>query len=75
MEKQIFQLHKNEEELNKHFIEIYGLQDELTPEVPLEDITILKEEADIVDGELVFDAKEVFTQFASYAVGCIGRIR
>lgn len=41
-----FQLHKNEEELNKQFIDIYGLQNELTPEVPLEDITILKEELD-----------------------------
>jgi hypothetical protein len=66
-----FQLHKNEEELNRQFIDIYGLQDELTPEVPLEDITILKEETDIVNGELVFDAKEVMTQFVSYAVGCM----
>ncbi|MFD2697405.1 BREX-1 system adenine-specific DNA-methyltransferase PglX [Mesonia sediminis] len=41
-----FQLHKNEEELNKQFIDIYGLQEELTPEVPLEAITILKEELD-----------------------------
>ena len=66
-----FQLHKNEEELNKQFIDIYGLQGELTPDVPLEDITILKEETDIVNCELVFDAKEVFTQFMSYAVGCM----
>jgi len=66
-----FQLHKNEEELNKQFIDIYGLQDELTPDVPLEDITILKEETDIVNGELVFDAKEVLIQFISYAVGCM----
>ncbi|WP_271393756.1 BREX-1 system adenine-specific DNA-methyltransferase PglX [Aequorivita sinensis] len=66
-----FQLHKNEEELNKQFIDIYGLQDELTPEVPLEDITILKEETNIVNGELVFNAKEVLIQFISYAVGCM----
>ncbi|MCF8362387.1 MAG: BREX-1 system adenine-specific DNA-methyltransferase PglX [Prolixibacteraceae bacterium] len=39
-----FQLHKNEEELNRQFIEIYGLQGELTPDVPLEDITILQDE-------------------------------
>ncbi|MFZ6664103.1 BREX-1 system adenine-specific DNA-methyltransferase PglX [Peijinzhouia sedimentorum] len=39
-----FQLHKNEEELNRQFIEIYGLQEELTPDVPLEEITILQEE-------------------------------
>jgi len=37
-------LHQNEEELNLHFIEIYGLQDELSPKVLLSDITILKEE-------------------------------
>ena len=66
-----FQLHKNEEELNRQFIEIYGLQEELTPDVPLEDITILKEETSIQNGELVFNAKEVFAQFMSYAVGCM----
>tara|TARA_R110002050_G_scaffold85747_9_gene182908 strand:- start:16375 stop:19860 length:3486 start_codon:yes stop_codon:yes gene_type:complete len=66
-----FQLHKNEEELNRQFIEIYGLQEELTPDVPLEDITILKEETTIKNGELVFNAKEVFAQFMSYAVGCM----
>ena len=66
-----FQLHKNEEELNRQFIEIYGLQDELTPDVPLEDITILKEETSIVNGQLVFNANEVFAQFMSYSVGCM----
>ncbi len=66
-----FQLLKNEEELNKQFIEIYGLQEELTPNVPLEDITILKEETSIENGQLVFHADEVFAQFMSYAVGCM----
>lgn len=66
-----FQLHKNEEELNRIFIDIYGLQDEITPDVPLKDITILKEETDIIDGELVFDKKEILAQFISYAVGCM----
>lgn len=37
------QLHKNEEELNRQFIDIYGLQDELTPDVPLNEITILQQ--------------------------------
>ena len=37
------QLHQNEEELNRQFIEIYGLQDELTPDVPLTEITILQQ--------------------------------
>lgn len=41
-----FKLHQNEEELNRIFIDIYGLQDELTPEVALKDITILQEELD-----------------------------
>ena len=66
-----FQIHKNEEELNRRFIEIYGLQEELTPDVPLEDITILKEEASIENGQLVFHADEVMAQFVSYAVGCM----
>jgi hypothetical protein len=66
-----YQLHKNEEELNRQFIEIYGLQEELTPDVPLEDITILKEEKVIENGQLVFKETEVFAQFMSYAVGCM----
>ena len=37
------QLHENEEELNRQFIEIYGLEDELTPDVPLDEITILQQ--------------------------------
>ena len=41
--KRFMQLHENEEELNRQFIEIYGLQDELTPDVPLEEITILQQ--------------------------------
>lgn len=87
------QLHKNEEELNRQFIEIYGLQDELTPYVLLEDITILQDELDrnalksenarlerdpvtglVTDYSglhLTFDAQEVFSQFISYAVGCM----
>ena len=66
-----YKLHKNEEELNRLFIEIYDLQDELTPDVPLEDITLLKEETSIVNGELVFDQNEVFSQFINYSVGCM----
>lgn len=69
--KQFFHLHQNEEELNRQFIDIYGLQEELTPDVPLEDITILKQEADIIEGDLVFDANEIIRQLVSYAVGCM----
>ena len=42
-ERKFMQLHKNEEELNRQFINIYGLQDELTPDVPLNEITILQQ--------------------------------
>ena len=66
-----FQLHKSEEELNRQFIEIYGLQEELTLDVPMEDITILKEETSIKNGQLVFHADEVFAQFMSFTVGCM----
>ena len=41
-ERMFYQLHENEEELNRQFIEIYGLQDELTPDVPLSEVTILQ---------------------------------
>lgn len=37
------QLHANEEEINRQFIDIYGLQDELNPHVDYEDITILQQ--------------------------------
>ena len=42
-ERKFMQQHKNEEELNRQFIDIYGLQDELTPDVPLNEITILQQ--------------------------------
>lgn len=42
-EANFMQLHANEEELNRQFIDIYGLQDELTPDVPLSEITILQQ--------------------------------
>ena len=65
------QLHANEEELNRQFIEIYGLQDELTPDVPLEEVTILqKGEKDIVDGKIVWNEGAVIKQLISYLVGC-----
>ena len=65
------QLHANEEELNRQFIEIYGLQDELTSDVPLDEVTILqKGEIDIVDGEIVWNEGIIIKQLTSYLVGC-----
>lgn len=54
------QLKANEEELNRIFIDIYGLQDELTPEVEDKDVTVRK-------ADLVRDVKSLI----SYAVGCM----
>ena len=65
------QLHRNEEELNRQFIGIYGLQDELTPDVPLEEITILqKGEISIEDNQIVWHKDVVIKQFISWMVGC-----
>ena len=70
-EKKFMQLHRNEEELNRQFIEIYGLQDELTPVVPLDKVTILqKGEIDIVDGKIVWNEGIIIKQLISYLVGC-----
>ena len=54
------QLKANEEELNRIFIEIYGLQDELTPEVEERDVTVRR-------AELQREIKSLI----SYAIGCI----
>ena len=43
------QMHKNEEELNKLFIDIYELNDEMDERVPFEDITLLKNETKITE--------------------------
>lgn len=41
--EQFLQLHANEEELNRQFIGIYGLENELSPDVPLSEVTILQQ--------------------------------
>jgi hypothetical protein len=70
-EKLFMQLHANEEELNRQFIEIYGLQDELTPDVPLNEITILqKGEISIEDNDIAWHDDVIIKQFISYLVGC-----
>lgn len=71
-QEKFFELHRNEEELNRIFIEIYGLEDELTPEVELKDVTILQQEKVITEnGELRFKTDELMRQFISYSVGCM----
>lgn len=54
------QLKANEEELNRIFIDIYGLQDELTPEVEDHDVTVRKA-----------DLQREIKSLISYAIGCI----
>lgn len=76
-ERKFMQLHKNEEELNRQFIDIYGLQDELTPDVPLNEITILQQgEIDVTDNGITWNEDAMTKQLISYAVGCmLGRYR
>lgn len=70
--EQFLHLHTNEEELNRQFIEIYGLEDELTPDVPPEEITILQQgEITIGNGQIVWHNDVIVKQLISYAVGCI----
>ena len=54
------QLKTNEEELNRIFIDIYGLQEELTPEIKDKDVTVRKADLD-----------RDIRSFISYAVGCM----
>ena len=76
-EERFNQLHQNEEELNRQFIEIYGLQDELSPEVPKNEITILQQgEINLVqtpgrdnDYTLQWNEDVLMKQLISYAVG------
>lgn len=86
-----FEVHEHEEEINRILIKVYNLEDEITPEVPLKDITILQEELDrnaLERLEPIFRQKgndaielpinrdEVMNQLISYAFGCLmGRYR
>lgn len=59
-EERFQKLKANEEELNRIFIDIYGLQDELTPEVEDRDVTVRRA-----------DLGRDIRSFVSYAVGCM----
>ena len=59
-EQRFNKLKANEEELNRIFIDIYGLQDELTPEVEDRDVTVRR-------ADLTREIKSLI----SYAVGCL----
>ena len=72
------QLKANEEELNRIFIDIYGLQDELTPEVADKDVTvhrIFNTRDDVPESmkssNYVRTLRDEIVSLISYAVGCL----
>ena len=72
------QLKANEEELNRIFIDIYGLQDELTPEEEDKDVTVhyladTKEDApaSLQGSSYLLTRRDVVVSLISYAVGCM----
>lgn len=72
------QLQANEEELNRIFIDIYGLQDELTPEVSDKDVTVhfvvdSKEDipASMQGSNYILTKCDMIVSLISYAVGCM----
>ncbi len=76
--KRFTQLKANEEELNSIFIEIYGLQDELTPDVADKDITVARiyDSKELIPESMkgnnyVLTKQDVVKSLISYAVGCM----
>ena len=77
-EKRFLQLKSNEEELNRIFIDIYGLQDELTPDVADKDVTvhrIFDTKDDVPESmqgsNYVRTKRDEIVSLLSYAVGCM----
>jgi hypothetical protein len=77
-EARFLQLKKNEEELNRIFIDIYGLQDELTPDVADKDITVHRvynTKDDVPESmkgsNYVRTKRDEVVSLISYAVGCM----
>ena len=77
-EQRYQQLKVNEEELNRIFINLYGLQDELTPDVVDKDVTVYrifdtKEDVpeSMKDSNYVLTRRDVMVSLISYAVGCM----
>ena len=77
-EERFQQLKKNEEELNRIFIDIYGLQDELTPDVADKDVTVHRvftSHDDVPESmkgsNYVRTMRDEIVSLISYAVGCM----
>ncbi|MDE8038596.1 BREX-1 system adenine-specific DNA-methyltransferase PglX [Erysipelothrix rhusiopathiae] len=76
--ERFMKLKKNEEELNRNFIEIYGLGDELTPDVADKDVTVAKifDKKEDIDEEIkgnkyIMTREDVVKNFLSYFIGCL----
>ena len=76
--ERFMQLKANEEELNRIFIDIYGLQDELTPDVADKDVTVhfivdSKEEIpeSMKGSNYILTKRDNIVSLISYAVGCM----
>jgi type II restriction/modification system DNA methylase subunit YeeA len=71
------EMQRLEEENNRIFIDAYGLQDELTPEVPIAEITLTCNPAYSIGGDKTDEQREqellarTMREFLSYAVGCM----
>lgn len=71
------EMQRLEEENNRIFIDAYGLQDELTPEVPLNEITLTCNPAYSIKGDMSDETREArlrertAKEFISYAIGCM----
>lgn len=72
------QLRRNEEELNRIFIDIYGLADELTPAVAERDVTVTRVydtaadvPAEMKGSSYVLTRADAVRSLISYAVGCM----
>ncbi|MHB1944285.1 MAG: BREX-1 system adenine-specific DNA-methyltransferase PglX [Metallibacterium sp.] len=73
----IGEMKRLEEENNSLFIDAYGLQDELTPDVPIEQITLTVNPAYRYGGKLTEEAlwirfrQDTMAELVSYAIGCM----
>ena len=78
----IAEMQRLEEENNHFFIDAYGLQEELTPDVPIEEITLTMNPAYRYGGNLteeeqwIYFRRDTMKELISYAIGCmVGRYK
>lgn len=67
-QKSLLGLHKNEEEINRILIELYGYQEEIDPEIELSEITIMQE-------ELIHSKKEGYDGESKLEIQSVGNLK